>query len=82
MNRNLTNEKKDQKEIGRIELLDNQDLVASLIDDEKLDLRIFVKTDSYTGPTKRGLRIYLFDGIWEEFKKLIEEVDKVYEEIG
>jgi len=45
MNRNLTNEKKDQKEIGRIELLDNQDLVASLIDDEKLDLRIFVKGD-------------------------------------
>jgi len=72
----------NQKEIGRIELSDTQELVVSIVDDEKLDLRIFVKTDSYTGPTKRGLRIYLFDGIWEEFKKLIEEVDKVYEEIG
>jgi len=72
----------NQKEIGRIELSDTQELVVSIVDDEKLDLRIFVKTDSYTGPTKRGLRIYLFDGIWEKFKKLIEEVDKVYEEIG
>jgi len=82
MKRNLTNKKTTQKEIGRIELSDNQDLVASLVDDEKLDLRIFVKTDSYTGPTKRGLRIYLFDGIWQKFKKLIEEVDRVYGEIG
>ncbi len=72
----------NQKEIGRIELSDTQELVVSIVDDEKLDLRIWVKTDSYTGPTKRGLRIYLFDGIWEEFKKLIKEVDKVYEEIG
>ncbi|GAI39251.1 unnamed protein product [marine sediment metagenome] len=72
----------NQKEIGRIELSDTQELVVSIVDDEKLDLRIFVKTDSYTGPTKRGLRIYLFDGIWEKFKKLIEQVDKVYEEIG
>ena len=24
----------------------------------------------------RGVRFYLFDGIWEEFMKLIEKVDK------
>ena len=72
----------EQKEIGRIRLSDTQDLVASLIDNEKLDLRIFVKSDSYTGATKRGFRFYLFDDNWIEFKKLIDKVDKAYNEIG
>ena len=66
--------------IERIRLSDNQDLVASLVDNEKLDLRIFIKTDNYTGATKRGLRFYLFDNNWIEFRKLIDEIDKVYEE--
>jgi len=71
----------EQKEIGRIRLSDTQDLVASLVDNEKLDLRIFIKTDSYTGATKRGIRFYLFDNNWIEFKKLIDKIDKAYEEI-
>lgn len=33
----------EQKEIGRIRLFDTQNLIASLIDNEKIDLRIFVK---------------------------------------
>ena len=72
----------DQKEIGRIRLSDTQDLVASLIDNQNLDLRIFVKSDSYTGATKRGFRFYLFDDNWIEFKKLIDEIDKAYNEMG
>ena len=72
----------EQREIGRIKLSDSQDLVASLVDDEKLDLRIFVKSDSYTGATKRGFRFYLFDNSWTEFKKLVNEIDKAYNEIG
>jgi len=68
------------KEIGRIRLSDNQDLVISIIDNEKLDLRIFAKTDNYTGPTEKGLRLCLFDNNWIEFKKLISEVDEAYEE--
>ena len=68
--------------IERIKLSDNQNLVASLIDNEKLDLRIFVKTDNYTGATKRGFRSYLFDDNWIEFKKLIDKIDKAYNEIG
>ncbi len=40
---------------------DNQNLVATLVDNEKLDLRIFVKTDNYTGASKRGFRFYLFE---------------------
>lgn len=71
----------NQKEIGRIKLSDSQDLVASLVDNEKLDLRIFLKTDTYTGATKRGFRFYLFDENWAEFKKLIEKIDKAYEEL-
>jgi len=33
----------EQKEIMHIKLSDTQDLVASLVDNEKLDLRIFVR---------------------------------------
>ena len=72
----------EQKEIGRIKLSDSQDLVASLIDNEKLDLRIFVETYSYTGATKKGFRFYLFDNNWMEFKKLIDRVDRAYSEIS
>ena len=78
---NKTNQT-EQEEIGRIKLSDTQDLVASLVDNEKLDLRIFIKTDNYTGATKRGFRFYLFDNNWIEFKKLINEIDKAYNEIG
>jgi len=72
----------EQKEIGRVKLNDTQDLVVSIVDNEKLDLRIFLNTDSYEGPTKRGIRFYLFDDNWEEFKKLIGKVDRVYKEIA
>lgn len=71
----------EHKEIGRIKLSDTQDLVASLVDNEKLDLRIFVKSDSYTGATKRGIRFYLFDQNWKEFLKLVEKIDKVYQKL-
>lgn len=71
----------NQKEIGRIKLTDTQDLIASLVNGEKLDLRVFVKSDSYTGATKRGFRFYLHDDNCNEFKKLIEKVDEAYKEI-
>ena len=70
------------KEIGRIKLSDTQELVASLVDNEKLDLRVWIDTEEYKGPTKKGFRFYLFENNWDEFKKLIEKVDKVYEEIA
>lgn len=73
---------KKQEEIGRIKLSDSQELVVSVVDDERLDLRLWVKTDSYTGPTKRGVRFYLFDEIWERFKGLMEKVDKVYNDLA
>jgi len=66
----------NQKEIGRIRLTDTRKLIASLVDNEKLDLRVRVESDTYKGWTKQGFRLYLFDEIWSEFKKLIGKVDK------
>lgn len=39
----------EQKEIGRIKLSDNQKLVASLRDNEKLDLRIWIDEEERDG---------------------------------
>ena len=72
----------EQKEIGRIKLSDTRELVASIVDGEKLDLRIWVDSNSYKGWTKQGLRFYLFDANWEEFKELMEKVNKEYENLA
>lgn len=74
--------KQNQKEIGKIKLTENQELVATLVDDEKLDLRIWIDTEKYKGPTKRGLRFYLFDGNWEEFMSLVQKINKIYGELS
>ena len=71
----------EQKEIGRIKLSNTRELVASIVDGEKVDLRIWVDSNNYKGWTKQGLRFYLFDDNWTEFKKLIDKVDRIYEEI-
>ena len=70
-----------QKEISRIKLNDTSDLVATIVSDEKLDLRVFLHTGSYSGPTKRGIRFYLWDGIWDEFRKLMDKVDQEVKEL-
>ena len=72
----------EQKEIVRIKLSDNRDLVAFLVDNKKPDLRIFIRTDSQAGATKRGFRFYLFDDNSVEFKKLINKIDKADNELG
>ncbi len=71
-----------QKEITRLKLNATSDLVASIINSEKLDLRVFLHTDNYTGPIKRGVRFYLWDGIWNEFLELIKKVNKEVKELG
>ena len=73
---------REQKEIGRIRLSDTQALVVSIVDNEKLDIRTWVDMDSYKGFTKRGIRLYLFDGNWKKFKEIMERVDKEYEGIA
>ncbi|MBA7665934.1 hypothetical protein ES703_74009 [subsurface metagenome] len=72
----------EQKEIGRIPLGEGENLVVNLVDDEKLDFRIWMDTERYKGPTKRGVRFYIFDGNWDEFKKLMETVDREVEKVA
>jgi len=72
----------EQKEIGRIKLSNTREFVASLVDGKMLDLRIWVEGENYKGWTKQGLRFYLFDGNWEEFKKLMGKVNKEYENLA
>lgn len=74
--------KQKVKEIGRIPLKEGQDLVVSLVDDERLDIRVWLNSEKYTGPTKRGVRFYIHEGIWEEFYKLMGKVDREYQEIA
>jgi len=69
-------------DIGSIELSDTSELKVKIVDDEYVDFRIWMKTEKYTGPTKRGIRFYLFDSNFEEFCKLIEKVKKVYEDLA
>ena len=47
----------EQKEIGRIRLSDNQNIVVSLVDNEKLYLWIRMDTDGYKGPTKKRRKV-------------------------
>ena len=72
----------EQKEIGRIKLSNSRELVVSIVDGEKLDLRVWVDSKNYKGWTKQGLRFYLFDDNWPEFMKLMEKADKVYQELA
>ena len=47
----------EQKEIGRIRLSDNQNIVVSLVDNEKLYLWMRMDTDGYKGPTKKRRKV-------------------------
>ena len=67
--------------MAKTKLNDHSELVATIVGNEKLDLRVFVNTDSYQGPTKRDLRLYLFDRIWDDFKKLVDKVDHEYQKL-
>lgn len=72
----------EQKEVGRIKLSDTQDLIVSIVDNERLDIRTWLNTESYKGFTRKGVRFYLFDDNWTEFKKLIDKVDREYQELA
>lgn len=71
-----------EEDIGSIMVSDSMILKVRLVGKEYLDIRMWVESERYTGPTKKGIRIYLFDDIWTRFKELMEKVDKKYEEIA
>ena len=41
-----------------------------------------MESNNYKGWTKQGLRLYLFDGNWEEFKEPMGKVNKEYENLA
>ena len=67
-----------REEIGRVKITDWTSLVASIVGDERLDLRICVDSYADKGWTLQGFR-FMLDGNWEEFKGLVEKIDKVYQ---
>ena len=72
-------EAKNQKEVGRIPVTDYQTLVISLVNNSKLDIRIWIKGSVYEGPTKRGIRFNLYDENWDRFKEIMAKVDGLIE---
>ena len=71
-----------RKEIGRVKISESEDLILTLVDEEKFDIRIWMDTERYKGPTKRGVRFYLFDGIWERVFELLKAFNDEFEELG
>ena len=69
-----------EKEIGRIQKGEYQGTITDIVVGVKefngrigVDIREFTKSDTYTGPTKKGLRIPAES--FEEFKKMIDSID-------
>ena len=46
----------EQKEIGRIKLSNTRELVAFIVDGEKLVLRVWADSNNYKGWTRQGFR--------------------------
>lgn len=45
-----------------------------------VDIREYVDTEGYSGPTKKGVRFYTGDELWQTFLDIIDEADEVLEE--
>ena len=68
-------------EIGSFKKSDHSKITGKLTtwkNDLYIDLREYVESESYTGPTKKGLRFHSEN--WEEFKKLVDLIDKALQE--
>ncbi len=69
-----------EKEIGKIPKGEYQGIVTEIVVGIKefngkvgIDIREFTQSETYTGPTKKGLRIPADK--FEEFKKMINSID-------
>lgn len=45
-----------------------------------VDIREWVDTEGYKGPTKKGTRFYVGDNNWMNFLKVLDEADEIIEE--
>ena len=69
-----------EKEIGRIQKGEYQGTITEIVVGIKeyngkigIDIREFTKSETYTGPTKKGLRIPVDK--FEDFKKIINSIN-------
>jgi len=72
----------ERKEIGRVTLREGEDLILTLVDEEKLDIRVWIDTERYKGPTKRGVRFYIYDEIWPKLFELFKAFNQEFEKLG
>ncbi|MBN2054860.1 transcriptional coactivator p15/PC4 family protein [bacterium] len=69
--------KNEIKEIGTIKKRDDVEIRASVSkfrDEYYVDIREYIETPNYTGPTKKGLRFHVEN--WEDFRSLVEKIDQ------
>ena len=48
----------------------------SIVTDRDVDIRLWIQSDDYTGPTKKGVRFSLLDDAWIQFKGLMKIVEE------
>lgn len=78
----MAQEKHSTEEIGRFSINETRKIVFSIVDDEKLDIRVWVDSENYTGWTKQGIRFALFESEsvhWNKLKELVDKISKIYE---
>jgi hypothetical protein len=66
----------EEKEIGRIKKTESTSVVVRINEfqgEAGADIREYVETAKYTGPTKKGTRIP--KSKWPEFKQLMDKVE-------
>ena len=81
MEKTTKQRKPERREIGRVTLREGEDLILTLVDQEKLDIRVWMDTQRYKGPTKRGVRFYIYDEIWPKVFELFKTFNDEYEKL-
>jgi len=75
--------KQETIEVGTVQKRDDIKIVASLThyrNELYVDFREYVESDTYQGPTRKGIRFH--HEAWEDFKKLVDSVDKKLHELS
>lgn len=77
--RKMAQKNHSTEEIGHFSITDTDEIVFSIVDDKKLDIRVRVDSEDYKGWTKRGIRFSLFESEnWKQFKELVDKTSKIY----
>ena len=66
----------EENEIGRLKKTESTSVIIRINEfqgEKGVDIREYVETNKYKGPTKKGTRIPASK--WEEFKALIDKVE-------